>query len=55
MNGCGKSDRSILTEEALEQGRPLEAACGEGVGKGPDQGESVTTKQVPDSVPGKGV
>ena len=44
-----------ITEEAFEQGLPLRLACGEGGGKEPDQGESVTAKQVPDSVPGKGV
>ena len=43
------------TKEAFEQGLRLSAGCGEGGGKGPDQGESVTTKQVPDTVPGKEV
>lgn len=42
------------TGEASEQGQRHAAARGGSGGKGPDQGESATAKQVPDSVPGNG-
>ena len=41
------------TREASEQRQRCAAACGGSGGKGPDQGESVPTKQVLDSGPGK--
>ena len=43
------------TWDAFEQNLRDTADGGESGGKGPDQGESVPAKQVPDTVPGKGV
>ena len=42
------------TREASEQGHRCAGARGGSGGKWPDQGEFVSTKQVPDTVPGKG-
>ncbi len=42
------------TWEASEQRHRCADACGGSGGKGPDQGEFVSAKQVPDPVPGKG-
>jgi hypothetical protein len=42
------------TREASEQRQRCADACGGSGGKGPDQGESATAKQVPDTAPGNG-
>ena len=38
MNGCGKSDRSVYTEEPLEQGRGRISFAEKGEGRGLTKG-----------------
>jgi RNA-directed DNA polymerase len=52
MNGCGKSDRPIVPEKRRTKAGETPAGGGGG-GKWPDRGESVPTKQVLGTEPGK--